>query len=162
MKFLELDNNEIRGEYLEYMDSIKKKYPKKLYDTFVKSDRFHDYLMLGFRYFADTTFFKEKSDKLILALQSDIADEERFLKIQFDLINYIKFESKSKDLDELDWFKQYSTADRGSKKFAIGRVYYSEIGINEEKQFTFELLSEKGFKLYIAFNKCRILENKRM
>lgn len=166
MKFLELENDALRKEYTKHMEDIKKKYPKRLYDVFVKSRRFHDYLIVGFSYRADTAFFKEKSDKLILELQNDIAGEGRFLKIEFDLIQYVKFDSNTLDRDLKKFnpvgYTDFNSVDKGIKKIEIGRLYYAEIGINEQNKFTFEFLSDEGFTLYIVFEKCKILENKLM
>ena len=166
MKFLELDNVELRNNYLEYLEEIKPKYPKRLYDIFVKAYRFHDYMVVGFNYYAETLFFKERSDKFVLILQSDILSEQRFVKIQFDLLQHVEFNSNTLDKDlskfNLIGYVGNNSSNKGSSKFEIGRVYYAELGMKEQNVFTFELLTEEGFTLYLAFKKCRILENKLM
>lgn len=166
MEFLELKSSELRKNYLKYMEEMKEKYPKRLYDIFVKEHRFHDYLVIGFNYYAETNFFREKSDKFVLILQSDILNEQRFIKIQFDLLQYVEFNSNTLDKDlskfNLIGYVENTSSNKGSGKFEIGRVYYAELGIKEQNIFTFELLTEEGFTLYLAFKKCRILENKLM
>lgn len=171
MKFLELPTPSERAQYEEYMERIKNVYPKTLFDTYVKMLRFHDCNVLDISYKANTTYLREKSDKLVLTLLMSIDINQYLLTIEFDWIKSIKFDSQGMDVVKI-WKESQRPPELIEKILAkraastemenlkIGRIFYTELGVTEHNDFTFEFVTENGFMLYVAFQKCEIEKKK--
>lgn len=171
MKFLDIPTLAERAQYEEYMERIKIAYPKKLFNTYVKTWRFHDCYIFDISYRADTTYLKVKSDQLVLTLLIDTDVNQYLLKIEFDRIKSIKFDSHGMDIAEIwedglcppeliEKMKAKRAASTELENLKIGRIYYAELGVTERNDFTFEFVTEKGFMLHVTFQKCEIEKKK--
>ena len=158
----------LNEQYEEHMARIKSKYPKKLYDVYNRMLRFNDASLLGITYNADTMLLRERSDKLVLTILSDNDVGEYLFQLEFDWLKAVKFDSQGVPLTDI-WesasmptvlYQRNLDARAKSNKFTMGEIYYAELGITEQGDFTFEIVTLEGFSLYIVFQKCRVVEKR--
>lgn len=158
----------LNEQYEEHMARIKSKYPKKLYDVYNRMMRFNDASLLGITYNADTMLLRERSDKLILTILSDNDVGEYLFQLEFDWLKSVKFDSQGVSLMDI-WksasmppvlYQRNLDARAKSNKFTLGDIYYTELDITEQGDFTFELVTLEGFSMYVVFQKCRVVEKR--
>lgn len=146
MYFLELNTNEKRKEYEQYMLKISEKYPKTILKLFKECGRFHDYYLANFSFSRDDVIYRNDHDKVTLTLFSDICRSEDYLVLEFCKIEHLSFDT--------DFLGNY-------KEFFLNSIYYAELGIVSSGNFTFELLVSDGPRLYFEFQKCKVLKRKK-
>ena len=158
----------LHKQHEAYMAQIKDRYPKKLYDVYNRMFRFNDASLLGITYNADTMLLRERSDKLVLTILSDNDVGEYLFQLELDWLKAVKFDSQGVPLTDI-WesasmptvlYQRNLDARAKSNKFTMGEIYYAELGITEQGDFTFEIVTLEGFSLYIVFQKCRVVEKR--
>ena len=143
MKYFELETEELTLEYENHLKNLAPKYPKKLYDLFIKHERFHDYYIKKLSLDFENIIFKNQHTKIYLTIISDFVGDEVYLEFEFDKI--VKFYIDS------DHYCKYGD-------YFLHSIYYTEIGITQDGNFSFELAISDGPKIYFEFGKCKVLK----
>ncbi len=144
MIFYELDTDDLQKSYNAHMKKLLGKYPKSLYNLFVKCERFHDYYLKSLALECDSILYKKQHDKIVITFFSDICGAEKYLKIEFSDIVHFEFNS--------DYYCKYGD-------YFIKTIYFSELNIVQDDIYSFEFVLSDGPRFYVEFKKSKVLEN---
>lgn len=137
--------NVCERNFRDYLNTIKKSYPKKLLKIFENTLFFHDFQICNFIYCTKRDYQSKQNDMIAFYLISDMVAEEISIIIEFDNVIYFKCETNN--------------AEYISNKIVscgLDRIITSEIGIDDNGNYTFSFFTANDANFEIVFKAVRM------